>query len=74
MSNHNNNKSGYAIRADLLGMAIGILESRNNQLRDKEHMLKQNDDHYQMQAISPYSTDEVLKTAEQLYKFVQNKG
>ena len=70
----NNNKSGYAIRADLLGMAIGILESRGNQLREREHMLKENNKEYQMQAVTPYSTDEVLRTAEQLYKFVQNKG
>ncbi len=70
----NNQKSGYAIRADLLGMAIGILESRNSQLRDKEFMLKKNDDSYQMAEIPPFSTAEVLKTAEELYKFVQNKG
>ena len=73
MSNPNH-KSGYAIRTDLLGMAIGILESRQVQLREKQHMLKQNDDKYKMETVEPYSTAEVLSTAEQLYKFVQNKG
>ena len=37
------NKSGYAIRADLLGMAIGILESRMNRYEANEHFKADSD-------------------------------
>ena len=66
-------KSGYAIRADLLGMAIGILESRNARLEGNEHFAAENDRKYQRKPIVPYTTDEVLSEAEKLYSFVQKK-
>jgi hypothetical protein len=66
-------RSGYSIRADLLGMAIGILESRNNRLENNEHFAADNDSNYKCQAVNPYTTDEVLSEAEKLYDFVQKK-
>ena len=66
-------RSGYSIRADLLGMAIGILESRNNRLENNEHFSADNDSNYKRQAVNPYTTDEVLSEAEKLYDFVQKK-
>ena len=62
-------KSGYAIRADLLGMAIGILESRNTRQWDNEHLKPEG----QRNAINPYATEDVLVVAEKLYDFVQKK-
>jgi hypothetical protein len=62
-------QSGYAIRADLLGMAIGILESRGNRQMENEH-LKEEDDR---KAVNPYATEDVLVVAEKLYDFVQKK-
>ena len=62
-------KSGYAIRADLLGMAIGILESRNTRQWDNEHLKPEG----QCNAINPYATEDVLVVAEKLYDFVQKK-
>ena len=73
MSNNNANKSWYAIRADLLGLAIGILESRNNRLENNEHFNAENDNNYKRKPVEPYTTDEVLSEAEKLYKFVQKK-
>jgi len=62
-------KSGYAIRADLLGMAIGILESRNARQFDNEHLKPEG----QRNPVNPYATEDVLVVAEKLYDFVQNK-
>ena len=63
------NKSGYELRSDLLGMAIGILESRNNRQFDNECLKPEG----QREAINPYATEDVLVVAEKLYNFVQNK-
>ena len=62
-------KSGYAIRADLLGMAIGILESRACRQFDNEHLKPEG----QRNPVNPYATEDVLVVAEKLYDFVQKK-
>ena len=67
------NKSGYTIRAVLLGMAIGILESRNNRLESNEHFKAENDRKYHRQPVMPYTIDEVIDEAQKLYEFVQKK-
>ncbi len=66
-------KSGYALRTELLGMAIGILESRNNRQEGNEHFKSENDKRYQRQPVNPYATEDVLVVAEKLYAFVQKK-
>jgi hypothetical protein len=67
------NKSGYELRTDLLGMAMGILESRNARKESNEHFKAENGNGYQRQPITPYTADDVIAEAEKLYKFVQNK-
>ena len=67
------NKSGYDIRTDLLGMAIGILESRNARIEANEHFEAENDGGYKRKPVNPYATEDVLAVAEQLYGFVQKK-
>ncbi|MAG27582.1 hypothetical protein CMI47_18775 [Candidatus Pacearchaeota archaeon] len=62
------NKSGYELRTDLLGMAIGILESRISRQFDNECLRPEG----QRQAVSPYTTEDVLVEAEKLYTFVQH--
>ena len=62
-------KSGYELRSDLLGMAIGILESRNERQFDNECLKPEG----QRQAVNPYVTEDVLIVAEKLYDFVQKK-
>tara|TARA_Y100000310_G_scaffold256372_1_gene264152 strand:+ start:411 stop:614 length:204 start_codon:yes stop_codon:yes gene_type:complete len=62
-------KSGYELRTDLLGMAIGILESRNSRQFDNEHLKPDG----QRNAVLPFTTDDVLVEAEKLYQFVQKK-
>ena len=63
------NKSGYELRSDLLGMAIGILESRNARIFENEHRKPEG----QRNAVNPYATEDVLIVAEKLYDFVQKK-
>ena len=63
------NKNGYEIRENLLGMAIGILQSKNDVLRENEYLKPEGHrDH-----IEPYTVDQVLEIAENLYKFVSKK-
>ncbi len=68
-----NNKSGYQLRADLLGMATGIVIDRTNRLENNEHFLAENDKAYQRKPITPYTTEDVIAEAEKLYTFVQKK-
>jgi len=63
------NKSGYELRTDLLGMAIGIMTDRSNRQFDNEHLKPEG----QRQAVDPYTTDDVITEAEKLYAFVQKK-
>ncbi len=63
------NKNGYEIRESLLGLAVGILDTRNLTLRENEYLKPQG----QQAAIMPYNVEEVLKTAETLYSFVSKK-
>ncbi len=64
-----NNKNAYELRTDLLGMAIGILESQTARQFDNECLKPEG----QRSPVSPYATDEVLEVASKLYSFVQNK-
>ena len=63
------NKSGYELRSELLGMAIGILSERDNRQFDNECLKPEG----QRQAVNPYATEDVLVVAEKLYNFVQQK-
>ena len=65
----NRTKSGYELRTDLLGMAIGILESRNQRQFENEH-LKPEDER---QPVNPYATEDVLVVAQKLMDFVNTK-
>ena len=63
------NKNGYEIRESLLGLAVGILDTRNATLRENEYLKPEG----QQQEIQPYDVKEVLQTAETLYQFVSKK-
>tara|TARA_B100001250_G_scaffold3733_1_gene3135 strand:- start:575 stop:799 length:225 start_codon:yes stop_codon:yes gene_type:complete len=71
------NKSGYQLRADMLGMATGIVVDRTNRLEQNEHFLadnaRENDKAYQRKEIAPYTAEEIIAEAEKLYAFVQTK-
>ncbi len=66
-------KSGYELRTDLLGMAIGIVSDRTNRLEQNEHFLAENDKAYQRKPVNPYTTEDIIAEAEKLYSFVQKR-
>ena len=65
----NSTKSGYELRTDLLGMAIGIVESRIQRQFENEHMKPEGS----RKAIQPFTTEDVLAEAEKLLAFVNKK-
>jgi hypothetical protein len=66
-------KSGYQLRADMLGMATGIVMDRTNRLENNEHFKAENDQGYCRKSIEPYTAEDVIAEAEKLYAFVQKK-
>ncbi len=62
-------KSGYELRTDLLGMAIGIVADRVGRKVENEHFKPDG----QRQGIDPYTTEDIIVEAEKLYTFVQKK-
>ena len=58
----NSTKSGYELRTDLLGMAIGIVESRIQRQFENEHLKPEGT----RQAVLPYTTEDILAEAEKL--------
>ena len=70
MSDKNNNyKSGYAIRESLVGMAIGINQERVQRQAENEYLKPEG----KRNPVDAYTVDQVLQTAEKLYKFVTKK-
>ena len=63
------NKSGYQLRQELLGMAMGIVCDKVNRQFENEHLKPEG----QRNAVTPYTTEEILVEAEKLYTFVQKK-
>ena len=67
------NKSGYQLRQELLGMAMGIVSERVSRLEANEHFLAENDKRYQRKPINPFTSEDVIAEAEKLYAFVEKK-
>ena len=62
-------KSGYELRSDLLGMAIGIVDQRVQRLFENEHLKPEG----ARDPVDPFTTEDVIAEAEKLYTFVQKK-
>jgi hypothetical protein len=62
-------KSGYQLRTDLLGMAMGIVDQKVNRLFENEHMKPEG----KRTMVDPFTTEDVIAEAEKLYAFVQKK-
>jgi hypothetical protein len=67
-------RNGYELRTDLLGMAIGICDTKMHRLECNEHSAAENDSKYQRKPITPFTTEDVIAEAEKLYQFVQKKA
>ena len=66
----NDSRNAYELRTDLLGMAIGIVESRVARLDQNQYLKPEG----MRNAVNPYTTEDILVEAEKLYQFVQNNG
>jgi hypothetical protein len=64
-----NSKSGYELRTDLLGMAIGIVCDKLTRQFENEHLKPEG----QRNSVAPYTTEDIVVEAEKLYAFVQKK-
>jgi len=62
-------KSGYQLRQELLGMAMGIVCDKVSRQFENEHLKPEG----QRNSVAPYTTEEILVEAEKLYTFVQKK-
>ena len=62
-------KSGYELRSDLLGMAIGIVDQKVQRLFENEHLKPEG----RRCPVDPFTTEDVIVEAEKLYAFVQKK-
>jgi len=62
-------KSGYELRTNILGMAMGIVGDRVQRQFENEHLKPDG----QRKAVSPYTTEDIIAEAEKLYQFVQKK-
>jgi hypothetical protein len=65
----NENKSGYELRTDLLGMAQGIVSDKVSRQFDNECLKPDG----QRGSVAPYTTEDIIVEAEKLYAFVQKK-
>ena len=65
----NTNKSGYELRTELLGMAMGIVSERNHRAVENQLLKPEN----QREDVEPWTTEDILTEAEKLYTFVQKK-
>ena len=64
-----NNKSGYQLRTELLGMAMGMVADRIGRAVENEHFKPEG----QRQPVAFYTTEDIIAEAEKLYAFVQKK-
>ena len=62
-------KSGYQLRQELLGMAVGIVCDKVSRQFENEHLKPEVD----RNAVSPFTTEDVIAEAEKLLAFVNKK-
>lgn len=60
-------RSGYSIRTDILGMAIGICQERVQREFENEHMKEEVD----REPVNAFVAEDVIAVAQKLYAFVE---
>ena len=69
----NNPKSGFELRTDILGMAMGLLENNRDQVMNAHFQLPDDVRKAEECPIIKITTDDVNATAKELYSFVNEK-
>lgn len=67
------NKSGFELRTDILGMAMGLLENNREQVMNAHFQLPDEVRKVDECPIINITTDEVIAEAKKLYEFVNEK-
>lgn len=68
-----NNKTGFELRTDLLGMAIGLLENNREQLVNQFYSKPEKVREGETLPVIEISPEQVIAEAEKLYNFVTTK-
>jgi len=68
-----NSKSGFELRTDILGMAMGLLENNREQATNSFYSIPEEDRQGESAPIFNISTKEVIEEARKLYEFVNEK-
>ena len=68
-----NNKTGFELRTDLLGMAIGLLENNREQLVNQFYSKPEKVREGETLPVIEISPEQVIAEAEKLYWFVQQR-
>ena len=68
-----NNKNGFELRTDLLGMAIGLLENNRDQIVNQFYSKPEKTRESEVLPIIEISPEQVIAEAEKLYDFVTTK-
>lgn len=68
-----NNKNGFELRTDLLGMAIGLLENNREQVVNQFYNKPEKAREGELLPIIEISPEQVIAEAEKLYDFVTTK-
>ena len=68
-----NNKNGFELRTDLLGMAIGLLENNREQVVNQFYSKSEKVREGELLPIIEISPEQVIAEAEKLYDFVTTK-
>ena len=68
-----NSKSGFELRTDILGMAMGLLENNREQVMNAHYQLPDEVRKAEDCPVIKVTTEEVINTAQELYAFVNEK-
>jgi hypothetical protein len=68
-----NSKSGFELRTDILGMAMGLLENNREQVMNAHFQLPDDVRKAEDCPIIEITTDGVIAEAKKLYEFVNEK-
>ena len=69
----NNHKSGFELRTDILGMAMGLLENNREQVMNAHYQLPDEVRKAEDCPVIKVTTEEVIAEATKLYAFVNEK-
>ena len=68
-----NSKSGFELRTDILGMAMGVLEGNREAKIQSFYSIPEEDRKGERHPVIEISSEKVIEEAQKLYAFVNEK-